>query len=63
MNARLVHRSRSVYKKGFIEAVVWEVPDPVPLSEHRYKYRLVFIVEGQRIVGYDNERGKGDHNI
>jgi len=23
--------------------------------------RLVYIVAGQRVVGYDNERGKGDH--
>jgi len=22
---------------------------------------LVYIVDGQRVVGYDNERGKGDH--
>ena len=26
-----------------------------------YKYRLVYLVEGRRVVGYDNERGKGDH--
>jgi len=25
------------------------------------KYRLVLIVEGQRAIGFDNERGKGDH--
>jgi hypothetical protein len=25
------------------------------------KYRLYFGRDGQRIVGYDNERGKGDH--
>ncbi|MFT3816140.1 MAG: DUF6516 family protein [Rubrivivax sp.] len=25
------------------------------------KYRLVYIVDGQRMVGCDNERGKGDH--
>lgn len=26
-----------------------------------YKYRLAYIVGGERIIGYDNERGKGDH--
>ena len=26
-----------------------------------FKYRLVFARDGRRIVGYDNERGKGDH--
>lgn len=30
-------------------------------TRHGYKYRLVYIVNGKRIVGYDNERGKGDH--
>ncbi len=44
-----------------IEAVVWRVPEPVPPSEHAFKYRLVWIVGGQRVVGFDNERGKGDH--
>lgn len=28
---------------------------------HSFKYRLVYIVAGVRVVGYDNERGKGDH--
>lgn len=41
--------------------VVWQVPTPVLPSEHAFKYRLVFVRAGQRIVGYDNERGKGDH--
>jgi Family of unknown function (DUF6516) len=33
----------------------------VPPSEHPFKYRLVFARDGKRLVGYDNERGKGDH--
>ena len=41
--------------------VVWQVPEPVPPSEHPFKYRLVFVRDGERVVGYDNERGKGDH--
>ena len=40
---------------------IWEVPEPLPPSEHRFKYRLVYVVDGKRLVGYDNERGKGDH--
>lgn len=28
---------------------------------HPYKYRMVFVKSGRRIVGFDNERGKGDH--
>ncbi len=41
--------------------VVWHVPQRVLPSEHPFKYRLVFIRNGERVVGYDNERGKGDH--
>jgi hypothetical protein len=29
--------------------------------KHGIKYSLVYISQGQRVVGYDNERGKGDH--
>jgi len=61
MPATLIHRSRTVHKSGFIEAVVWQLPQPVPPSEHPYKYRLVYVVGGDRVIGYDNERGKGDH--
>jgi len=61
MKATLVHRSRNAYKSGIVEIVIWEVPQPVPPSTHGFKYRLVYIVNGVRVVGYDNERGKGDH--
>jgi hypothetical protein len=26
-----------------------------------YKYSAVYVVDGIRVVGFDNERGKGDH--
>lgn len=61
MDATLVFRSKEAYGSGFIEIVIWRVPRPVPPSEHPYKYRLAYVVDGQRVVGYDNERGKGDH--
>ena len=41
--------------------LVWKVDTPVPPTEHGYKYRAVYVLDGQRIVGLDNERGKGDH--
>ena len=28
---------------------------------HDYKYRAVYALDGVRVVGFDNERGKGDH--
>ena len=47
--------------EGLIEVRVWEVPIPVWGSQHRLKYSAVYVVNGQRVVGFDNERGKGDH--
>jgi len=62
MKAELIYRERrSLQTGGFIEQVIWKVPKPVPPCLHSYKYRLVYIVDGVRVVGYDNERGKGDH--
>jgi len=40
---------------------LWEVPSPVPGSAHRLKYSLFYGRRGARLVGYDNEAGKGDH--
>lgn len=62
MKATLVTRFKDVTPEGAIlELVVWELLHPVPPSEHRFKYRAVYIVGGACVVGFDNERGKGDH--
>lgn len=62
MRAELVIRRRLVFgEQDFAELVVWRVPVPVPPTSHGFKYRLVYIVDGVRVVGFDNERGKGDH--
>jgi hypothetical protein len=37
------------------------LPTPVPGSTHPFKYRLALIVNGECVLRYDNERGKGDH--
>lgn len=62
MKATLILRERRELQSGdVLEMVVWRVAQPVPPCGHDYKYRLVLIRQGQRLVGYDNERGKGDH--
>jgi Family of unknown function (DUF6516) len=40
---------------------IWEVPESVPDSRHRLKYSLFYGRPGQRLIGCDNERGRGDH--
>jgi hypothetical protein len=61
MKAKELFRVKEAHGAGIVEIVIWQVPEPVPPSEHPYKYRLVYVVGGKRIVGYDNELGKGDH--
>jgi hypothetical protein len=62
MKATQIVRSKTVTAEGdLIEFVVWRVPVPVPPSLHDFKYRAAYVVDGKRIVGFDNERGKGDH--
>jgi hypothetical protein len=62
MKAELLIRERVVYPDGALaEMVVWRVPKLTPPSRHRFKYSLVYIISGRRVLGYDNERGKGDH--
>ena len=61
MRAVLLHRQRLDFDDGSVlKMVLWRTPEPVIGSRHRYKDRL-YGSEGRRLVGYDNERGKGDH--
>ncbi|WP_250437023.1 DUF6516 family protein [Caballeronia sp. ATUFL_F2_KS9A] len=46
---------------GFVELTIWHVPEPAPGCTHSYKYRLAYVVAGECVLRYDNERGKGDH--
>lgn len=62
MDAVLLERSKTVLPDGaIVEVVLWQVPEPIAGSAHHYKYRLFYGRDGRRIVGFDNERGKGDH--
>jgi hypothetical protein len=60
--ARLIIEDSGVLADGAKWTIrIWLVPSPVPPSTHRYKYSLYYGYPGERVVGYDNERGKGDH--
>jgi hypothetical protein len=62
MDAELLFHERINYDDGsIVEMLLWRVPTPVPPTTHGLKYRLFYGRPGVREVGYDNERGKGDH--
>ncbi len=62
MKAERLFQQRIDYDDGAIaEMVIWRVPSPVPPSTHGLKYSLFYGRPGVRDIGYDNERGKGDH--
>jgi hypothetical protein len=58
----LLFQQRIDYDDGaIVEMVIWRVPVPVSPATHKLKYSLFYGRSGVREVGYDNERGKGDH--
>lgn len=62
MKATQLVRNRIAYSDTvFAEIVVWHLAHPVPGSDHLYKYRLAYVVDGECLLRFDNEAGKGDH--
>jgi len=62
MKASLIYRFEQDFDDGGkVRMVIWHLPTPVRPSEHPYKYRLVYLEDDKRVIGFDNERGKGDH--
>ena len=60
--ARRRFYDKSIFADGAIlELVIWDLPKPEPERPHGLKYSLYYGENGIRMVGYDNERGKGDH--
>jgi len=60
--ATLLYHRKRLYDDGAIaELKLWLVPRVVPGSSHSFKYSLYYGRHGKRLIGYDNESGKGDH--
>lgn len=57
----LLHERLILEEEAFVELVVWRLDRPLDGCEHRFKYRLAYVVHGVCVVRYDNETGKGDH--
>ena len=45
---------------NIVEVKIWQMK-PSTDKPHGYKYSLVYIVKGKRVIGYDNAESKGDH--
>lgn len=59
--ARLVLHTKYVDElEGIVEMKTYQVPKTMS-TPHGYKYPLVYIRDGQRLVGYDNHERQGDH--
>jgi hypothetical protein len=62
MKATQAFYDRSEYPDGaIVEITIWRVQKPVIGSTHPFKYSLFYGYPGERVVGYDNERGKSDY--
>lgn len=60
--AGLVYHDKGEFPDGaIVEMTIWRLPAISPERPHGLKYSLFYGMPGKRIIGYDNECGKGDH--
>ena len=61
MKAEPVYHEKKYYSDRSIKEIkIWSVPESHD-KPHGYKYSFVYIVNDERVIGYDNSEGKGDH--
>jgi hypothetical protein len=60
MGELLFHRKNILPNGDIVEMKIWQVPETLD-KPHGLKYSLAYIRKEERIVGYDNAEGKGDH--
>jgi hypothetical protein len=46
---------------AIVQINVWQLPEATEERPHGLKYSLFYGRPGDRVVGYDNEAGTGDH--
>jgi len=62
MKAQQIFYDKAVLPNGcIVEMTIWQLPNVSTERPHGLKYSLFYGRDGIRLVGYDNERGKGDH--
>ncbi len=61
MKAELVYHEKKYFDDdSFQEIKIWKVPESKN-KPHGLKYSFAYIVNGERVSGYDNHESKGDH--
>jgi len=48
-------------REGTVEIKIWKLSKTSKDKPHGYRYSLVYILNGIRVIGYDNGEKKGDH--
>lgn len=62
MDAVLLEYQKLTLSDGtIVEVKIRRLPEPSAERPHGLKYSLFYGRPGDRIIGYDNETGKGDH--
>jgi hypothetical protein len=62
MKAVRIFYDKAILPDGaIVQMTIWQLPYPAHERPHGLKYSLFYGGTGGRIVGYDNEIGKGDH--
>jgi hypothetical protein len=62
MVAQLIENRKLIFDDGsIIEIRIWRLPTATRERPHGLKYSLFYGRRAERIIGYDNEAGKGDH--
>ncbi|MBS3920847.1 MAG: hypothetical protein KG012_18400 [Deltaproteobacteria bacterium] len=61
MGAKLVYHEKNYFEDGsFQEIKIWGVPKSKD-RPHGLKYSFAYIVNDERVIGYDNYKHKADH--
>jgi hypothetical protein len=59
MKATLIAKAKEVNDDGsIVEVVIWELPEPIPPSTHKYKYRLFYGQNGKCRIRFDTLMSK-----
>lgn len=57
----LLDRKAVLTNGAIVQIKVWRLAEADEKRPHGLKYSLFYGRPGERIIGYDNEAGKGDH--